>query len=305
MGRGLTKALLDRGEEVVVFDISAPANLPDATQQRVQFIRGDLTRWVDVLDAVKHSAVDCIYHLAALLPPATEQRPAAAYSANVEGTFNILEAARICDVGRVTYSSSTAVYGPDIPDVIPNDHAQQPVSMYGVTKVCGERLGQYYHRRYGVDFRGVRFIVLFGPGRVPGVGWTAYTSLVVEEAAKGHPYTIQVDRSFLAQFLYVKDAIRGLIGLTAADGRNLTRRVYNLDGFSATNQQLVDTVRRFIPDAQIEFQLNEEVQRIMETEYFNVSKKPDGSLARRDWGWSPRYGLEEAVEDFIRDVRRE
>lgn len=303
VGTQLARALLDRGEEVVLFDIETPSTLPDSVRQQVEFVRGDLSSWVDVLDAVKGRGVTHVYHLGALLPPGTEHRPAAAYTTNINGTFNVLEAARLCGVEGVTYSSSTAVYGPDIPSVIPNDHAQHPVSMYGVTKACAERLGTYYNDRYGINFRGVRFVVLFGPGRIPGVGWTAYTSLMVEEAARGNPYTVQVHSGFLTQFVYVKDAVRGLVELANADEHRLTRRVYNLDGFAATNGQLVDAAKKHIPDARIEFDVDPGIQHIMETQYFNVSKKPDGSLARTDWGWTPQFGLDEAVENFINEVR--
>ena len=303
IGRRLAKLLLDEGEEVVLFDVASESRLTKDIKDRVKIVRGDLTNWVQVIEAVKNNDIGCIYHLGALLPPTTEQSPAAAFAVNITGSFNILEAARLLGVDSVTYASSLSTFGFDLPQVIPNDFPQRPPNMYGVTKVCSERLGEYYHSRFGVNFRGVRFPVIMGPGRVLGVGWTAFTSLLIEEAAMGRPYTIYVDKSTNAGFLYLKDAARSLIDLNRVDDERLTRRVYSLYGFSATAQDLVDSVKSYIPEAQIDFKPDQAMLRIIETQYAVISKRLDDTLAREDWGWSPQYSLDQAVEDFIKEVR--
>jgi len=303
IGRRLAKLLLDEGEEVVLFDVASESRLTKDIKDRVKIVRGDLTNWVQVIDAVKNNNISCIYHLGSLLPPTTEQNPAAAFAVNITGSFNILEAARLLGVDSVTYASSLSTFGFDLPQVIPNDFPQRPPNMYGVTKVCSERLGEYYHSRFGVNFRGVRFPVIMGPGRVLGVGWTAFTSLLIEEAAMGRPYTIYVDKSTNAGFLYLKDAAQSLIDLNRVDDERLTRRVYSLYGFSATAQDLVDSVKSYIPEAQIDFKPDQAMLRIIETQYAVISKRLDDTLAREDWGWSPHYSLDQAVEDFIKEVR--
>ena len=174
-----------------------------------------------------------------------------------------------------------------------------PVTMYGVTKVCSERLGEYYHRRYDVDFRAVRFLSILGPGRVAGSGWSAYTSLVIEECAKGNPYVLKVSRDLRLRFIYVKDAALSLIRLGDAAASSLTTRCYNLDGFSASTEEIVDAVRRHVPGARISYEFDADYQRVMDTQYGNIQRRMDDSLACRDWGWQASYTLDEAVRDFV------
>ena len=305
VGRQLARLLLARGDEVALLDVAPPDKLPADIRDRVTLVRADLSDWAQVLDAVSSIRPDVVYHIGALMPPASERNHAAAWRINVDGTMHILEAARLFDVKTVVYSSTTATFPISLPEPVPNDHAQQPVTLYGVTKVCSERLGEYYHRRYGLDFRAVRFLSILGPGRVPGAGWSAYTSLVVEECAKGNPYVIQVSESLRLRFIYVKDAALSLMKLADADAGRLTTRVYNLDGFSASTRELVDAVLASVPDAHITWEFDPEYQHVMDTQYGNIQHRMDDSLARKEWDWSTSYSLPEAVRDFVADVRRE
>ncbi len=298
IGYHLAKLLLDEGEEVVLFDVASESRLAQGIKDSVAVVRGDLSNWVHVLDAVKDNDISCIYHAGALLPPISEQSPAAAYAVNVTGTFNILEAARLLGVDSVIYPSTLATFGLDVPRIVPNDAAQRPPNMYGVTKVCSERLGEYYHTRFGVNFRAVRFTPIIGMGRFDRAQ-SAYNYLAIQESALGRPYTIYVDESTTIALLYVKDAVRGLVDLKRAEEAKLTRRVYNLYGFSITARQLVDSVRRYIPEAQIDFKPDQSMIRLVK----NLPERLDDMLAREDWGWSPRYSLDQAVENFIGEVR--
>ena len=298
IGYHLAKLLLDEGEEVVLFDVVSESKLTKDIRDRVSIVRGDLSNWVQVLDAVKDNNISCIFHAGAVLPPISEQCPAAAYAVNVTGTFNILEAARLFGVDSVIYLSTLATFGLDVPPIVPNDASQRPPNMYGVTKVCGERLGEYYHSRFGINFRGVRFPPLIGLGRF-GSAQSAYTYLAVQEAAMGRPYTIYVDKSTKIAILYVKDAARSLVDLKKAEEGKLTRRVYNLYGFTIAAQELVDRVKRYIPEAQIDFKPDQAMIRAVE----NLPERLDDTLAREDWDWSPHYSLDQAVENFIEEVR--
>ncbi len=303
VGRQLARLLLDRDFDVVLFDVASEDRLPADLRGRVRLVRGDLSDWAQVMNAVSSTRPETIYHIGALMPPASEQNHAGAWGVNVNGTMHILEAARVFEVGTVVYSSTTATFPTDLPEPVPNDYAQHPVTLYGVTKVCSERLGEYYHRRYGLDFRGVRFLSILGPGRVAGAGWSAYTSLVIEECAKGNPYVLKVSESLRLRFIYVKDAALGLLNLGCADGRRLTTRVYNLDGFSASTQELVKAIEADIPDARISWEFDPDYQRVMDTQYGNIQRRLDDSLARADWDWQPAYTLDQAVHDFVEDVR--
>jgi len=298
LGYYLAKLLLEEGEEVVLFDVVSESRFTEGIKDRVKAVRGDLRNWVQVLDVVKDNDISCIFHAGALLPPVTEQSPAAAYAVNVTGTFNVLEAARLFGVDSVIYLSTLATFGRDVPRIVPNDASQHPPNMYGVTKVCSERLGEYYYTRFGVNFRGVRFPPIIGMGRFDKAQ-SAYNYLAIQETALGRPYTVYVDKSTTIALLYVKDAVWSLVDLKKAEDRKLTGRVYNLYGFSATAQELVDSVRRFIPEAQIDFKPDQEMITLVE----NLPQRLDDTLAREDWGWSTRYSLDQAVEDFIREIR--
>jgi len=298
IGYYLAKHLLEEDEQVVLFDVASESRLTKGIRDSVKIVRGDLANWAQVLDVVRDNEINSIYHAGALLPPVTEQCPAAAYAVNITGTFNVLEAARLFGVDSVIYPSTLATFGRDVPRIVPNDASQRPPNMYGVTKVCCERLGEYYYTRFGVNFRGVRLTPIIGMGRFDKAQ-SAYNYLAVQESAMGRPYTIYVDRSTTIALLYVKDAVLGLLDLKNADDERLTRRVYNLYGFSATAQELVDTVRRHIPEAQIGFKPDQAMITAVE----NLPQRLDDTLAREDWGWSPRYSLDQAVEDFIKEVR--
>ena len=298
IGYYVVKLLLDEGEQVVLFDVAPESRLTRGIKDNVKIVRGDLSNWAQVLDAVKSNAIHCIHHAGAPLPPVTEQHPAAAYAVNVTGTFNVLEAARLFDLKSVIYLSSLATFGRDVPPVVPNDASQRPPNMYGVTKVCGERLGEYYYTRFGVNFRAVRFPPIIGMGRFDRAQ-SAYNYLAVQESALGRPYTVYVDKSTTIALLYLKDVLLGLVDLKKAEDEKLTRRVYNLYGFPATAQELVDTVKGYIPDAKIDFKPDQAMITAVE----NLPQRLDDTVARRDWGWSPRYTLDRAVEDFIQEVR--
>lgn len=303
VGKELARILLAGGEDVSLLDLAPESRLPEDIRGRVTLQRADITNWAQVLDAVKSSGANTIYHVAALMPPACEIDHAAGYAVNVLGTYNVLEAARLLDVGQVIYSSTTATYGSDLPDVVPNDYVQRPPTMYGTSKVCSEQLGLHYHRKYGLDFRGVRFLSILGPGRVKGSGWSAYTSLVIEEAARGRPFTIQVAESLRLRFIYVKDAASALAQLAHADEESLTTRIYNLDGFSASTRELVDATRRHVPDARISMEFDPEYQHVMETQYECIQKTPEDKPARNDWDWQPHFTLDDAVRDLVEGIR--
>ena len=298
IGFHLTNLLLEKGEEVAIFDVAAGSPLFRNIQDRVTLIRGDVSNWSQVLDAVRTSGADCIYHAGAMLPPGTEQNPQAAFNINVNGTYNILEAARMFDVKTVMFVSTLATFGRDVPSIVPNDAAQHPLNMYGVTKVCCERLGEFYQRRYGVNFRGVRLTPILGMGRVDSAQ-SAFLYKSGQEAAIGRPYSIYVEPDTSIAVLYVKDAAWGLYDLKNAPEEKLSTRIYNLYGMTATGQGIRDAVVKAVPDAVIDFQPDAQQIKLVQ----NLPEKLDDALARSDWGWAPRYSLDEAIADFVGDIR--
>ena len=191
---------------------------------------------------VKECKVDGIYHTADLLSGAAEEKPITAYNLNAGGTFNVLEAARLFKVERLVFLSTSATYGLGIPETVNEDTVQMQISIYGVTKVFSERLGEYYHRKFGVDFRAVRFPAVLGAGRRGG-GASAYSSLMISEPSLGRPYEVFVEESVQMSMIYIKDAVDCLIRLYEANNERLKRRVYCIAGFSPTAMEICNAVK--------------------------------------------------------------
>ncbi len=298
IGSHLARKLVNAGEEVVLFDVVYRSRLIDDIKEKVKVVQGDLGNWAQVLEAGKKHRVDTIYHTAALLSASAEEAPLAAYAVNANGTFHILEAARLFDVETVVFLSTIATYGTGIPERVGDDVIQRPSTMYGVTKVFGERLGEYYNTKFGVNFRGLRFPSVIGPGRGGG-GASAYSSLIIQEPAAGRPYEAFVDGEARIPLLYIEDAVQSVIALERAPAGSLKRRVYNIEGFSPTAAQLVASIKKHIPGAQIRFSPDPEMLRIVRS----WPRELDGCNARDDWGWKTRYGIEEAVSHFIKEFQ--
>ncbi len=298
IGAHLARKLLEEGEEVVLFDISPESRLIQPIQHQVKIFKGDLSSWSDIFEAIQKYHVKGIYHLGALLAVEAEENPPKAFRVNVNGTFYVLEAARFFKLERVVYISSIASYGTGVPEKVNEDVIQIPTSMYGVTKVISERLGEYYFRRYGVDFRALRFPAVIGPGRGRG-GATAYSTLIVSEPALGRPYQIPVQEEAQIPLLYIKDAIQSLYSLYKVEKEKLKRRVYNIAGFSPTAKQLADTVKRQLPKATLEFKPDPRLVSIIQDwpKYF------DETRANQEWGWKTQYQWDDAIADFIQEIQ--
>ncbi len=298
IGTHLARALLDRGEDVVLFDVISSSPLIRDIKEKVKIVQGDLSSWAEVLEVVQQHKIDGIYHTGALLSASAEEKPITAYQVNAGGTFNVLEAAKIFKIERVIYLSTIATYGPGISGTVDENTIQMPISMYGVTKVFSERLGEYYHRKFGVDFRGVRLPSVIGPGRGKG-GASAYSTLMISEPALAKPYTVFVDQDVRMALLYIKDAVDCLIRLYEADNAALKRRVYCIGGFSPTAREISEAVKKVLPGAEIKFQPDSELTGLVRSwpPYF------DETNARQEWGWKTKYQLEETVRDFVKGVQ--
>jgi len=298
VGSCLARQLLEEGEEVVIFDIaSALTPLIKGIEDRVKIVRGDLTNWAQVLDVVKDSGIECIYHLGALLTPACEASPSAAYATNLGGTYHILEAARLFNVDSLIFTSSIATYGPDAPPVVNEDTVQRSTTIYGITKVASEQLGEYYHHRYGVNFRSVRYPLLVGPGRTVGI--SRYATEMIQVPALGRAYQAYVEESLKMPVMYVKDAAWCLVCLKRASEGSLKRRVYNVGGNFLSAREEADIVRSYLPQAQIEFHPDETAMRVLN----DFAREIDDSRARQEWAFSLRYNADDLVKHFISEIQ--
>ncbi len=303
IGIEVVRKLLEKGEKrPVVFSRSPSLKRLDDVADQVEVMQGDLGNFSHVLDAVKKAQPSVIYHLGAMLSVPSDADPTTALRTNAMGTFHVLEAARLFDVPKVLFSSSIGTYGLAIKDEMINDATtQRPLLFYGVTKVFGEHMGLFFKRKYGLDFRGVRYPSIIGAGvRTPGA--VQYTSWVIEECAKGNPYTIWVKPEFGVPVLYIKEAADAIVQLAEAPLENIKTVMYLLDGVKPTPSagELADVVRAKVPGAQIDFKPDEELQRMLDESF----RPLDDSNARQEWGWNPTYDLERIVDDFLQELER-
>jgi len=302
IGAEVVRILLARGEQrPVVFHVSGNTQRVDDVADQVELVRGDLANFSHILDVVKKVQPSVIYHLGAMLSVPSDADPAAAIHANAMGTFHVLEAARLFGVPQVLFSSSISTYGLDFEgEVIDDTTIQRPLLFYGATKVFGEHMGIFYKRKYGLDFRCVRYPSIVGPGvKTPGV--VQYTSWAIEECAKGKPFTIWVPPDTRCPVLYLKDAARAIVELGQAPLANIKSINYLLAGIEpiASAGELADMVRTRIPGAQIDFQPNPALLPILT----KLMVRFDDRRAREEWDWAPRYTQEQIVDDFLNEIR--
>jgi len=302
IGSTLARMLVEGGESVSVFDQAiAPARF-SGIEEKVRLIRGQLGSFSHVLEAITEVKPSVVFHLGAMLSIPANADPSGAFESNVQGTFHVLEAARLLGVRRVRFTSTMATYGLDIEGLTIGDRTlQRPTTLYGAAKVFGELLGRFYASRYGLDFRAVRFPSVVGPGATsPHV--SIYNSWAVEKAVLGEPYDIFVEPGIRCPILYFKDAARSLLLLDAAPKESVKTVCYVLAGIDPipTAGELAEAVRTACPGARIGFQpdafamaFHEKLQRM----------SYDESSARDELGWSPGYSLPRMIEDFAEECR--
>ena len=299
IGRALVPPLLEEEERLTVFHRSAGAKRWLASYaDRLDFIRGDIGNFSHVLAAVRQSRPRVIYHFSAMLSLLCENDPTSAIQTNAMGTFYVLEAARLFDVEQVIFASSVGTFGHDLEqhDELNDRTPQRPSLVYGVTKVFGEQLGRYYRTKYGLDFRGIRYQSIMGPGvRTPGV--VQFTSWVLETCARGEAYTFPVPSETTVEVLYIKDAVRATLELARAPREQIRSVNYLLDGIrpAPSAADLAEMTRRKIPGAQVSFDETDATRR----RSLLLRKPLNGRYAAEEWGWRPEYDLERAVDDFL------
>ena len=257
---------------------------------------------VDVLDAKKLGEVcrkhdiNQIVHLAAILSAVGESKPQLAYDINMNGLFNVLEVARETGSGVFT-PSSIAAFGPSTPkDMTPQDTVQRPTTMYGVTKVAGELLCDYYHQRYGVDTRGVRFPGLISYKALPGGGTTDYAVHIYYEAIKNRKYTSYIAQGTKMDMMYMPDAIKSILDLMEADPSKLIHRnTFNIAAMSFAPEDLAAEIMKHIPDFRLDYAVDPVRQEIADL----WPNSLDDSAARAEWGWKPEYDIAKMTADML------
>ena len=251
IGNRIIRKLLDRGEEVVCFDLAPPRNNLEPYADRINFYRGDISQIPHLLEAINTFDVRKIIHMAALLPPDTEDRPHFGMSVNIQGTNNVFEAARWTNIQRVVYASSIAVYGVqetfgDRP--INETDLSDPVNVYGMTKAANDFAAGRYRERYDMDIRGVRICTVFGHGRVTDMTGMI-GGLMMSLPAIGKPVTMQFDPNEASPMIHAEDAAEIFVQVSLSN--NLRYPIYISGGHLATIQDIANIVKEYVPEAQI------------------------------------------------------
>lgn len=261
----------------------------------------DCTDGEAVLAAVRRFRPHTVFHLAALLSVTGEQRPRLAYRVNLGGLLNVLEAAR-ADGSAVFFASTIASFGPSIPlDLVPQDAAQRPTTMYGITKAAGEMICDYYHLRFGVDTRGVRFPGLISHAAEPGGGTTDYAVEALRGAVAHGAYICPLRPDTQLDMMYMPDAIRAATELMEADPSRLTHRnACNIAAMQFTPRMLAAEIRRHLPHFRMDYRVDPLRQGIADS----WPRRIDDSVAREEWGWRPEYDLAAMTAEMVANLRR-
>jgi nucleoside-diphosphate-sugar epimerase len=298
IGSELVPALRERyGEDAVVAsDIRMP---PRGTDGPFEFV--DTTNLRQLTEVVRRNQVGTIYHLAALLSATAESKPQVAWDVNMGGLYRVLEVARE-NRCAVFHPSSIGAFGPDTPkDATPQDTVQRPTTMYGVTKVAGELLCDYYFHRFNVDARGVRFPGLISYGAPPGGGTTDYAVEIFYEAIRHRHYTCFLGPDTRLDMMYMPDAIKACIDVMEADPARLAHRnAFNVTAMNFTPEELAAAIRRHIPDFALDYKVDKVRQEIADS----WPNSLDDSAAREEWGWSPSYDLDAMVADMFENLSK-
>lgn len=285
------------GVENVIATDKKPASLALAIGP---FITLDVTEKRELERVVVEHKVEVIYHLAAILSARGEKDPELAWRVNMEGLYNVLEVAKTHKVRQVFWPSSIAVFGPKTPkEKTPQDTIFSPTTMYGITKVAGELLCEYYYRRYGLDVRGLRFPGIISSETPPGGGTTDYAVEIFYAAAKGEPYTCFVRPDTVLPMMYMPDCLKATLQLMEADPKRLRFRIYNVTGMSFSAAELAAEIQKRVPGFQVEYKPDFR-QAIADS----WPRSIDDSAAREDWGWSPDYDLPKMVDAMLSALQK-
>jgi nucleoside-diphosphate-sugar epimerase len=301
IGSELVPALRSRfGNDVVVASDIGMATQPDAAAAGPH-VHLDCTQPQQMSEAIRRYGVGTIYHLAAMLSAKAEATPQVAWSLNIDSLYNVLEVARQHDC-KVFFPSSIGAFGPTTPrDKTPQVTIQRPNTIYGITKVAGELLCDYYAERFGVDTRGLRLPGLVSFAAPPGGGTTDFAVEIYYQAVRYAHYTCFLSADTRLDMMYMSDAIEAMVALMEADPKRLNHRnAYNVTAMSVTPADFALAIRAHIPNFEIDYEVDPVRQAIAES----WPRSLDDSAARNDWGFTPKFDLQAMTEDMLTRLKK-
>jgi nucleoside-diphosphate-sugar epimerase len=285
--------------KVVTSDINPKVN--EQILQKGPFELVDCTNYAQLKNVIQNHQIKVIYHLAAILSAVAETKPQLAWEVNMNGLYNILELAREYQCSVFT-PSSIGAFGPSTPrDKTPQDTIQRPTSCYGVTKVAGELLCDYYFLRYGVDTRGLRYPGIISNVTLPGGGTTDYAVEIFYEAIQHKKYTCFLKPDTYLDMMYMPDALQAAIQLMETDPKNLKHRnAFNVTAMSFAPEHICREIKKHIPDFIMDYKIDPIRQSIADS----WPRSMDDSAARQEWGWNPKYDLSKMTTDMIQNLSK-
>ena len=299
LGSAVTHQLVEEGRytPVVMGRSENPKRVLDIMDEIV-YERGDVSD-AEFLESViaKHKPVK-IFHFATVLGDACETQIDNATKVNVDGFIRLIELVQKYEVAQLLFSSSLTTFDQGLESKTVNDRClQRPGSFYGVTKLFQEGTGRFFRKKHGVDFRAIRYPAIIGPGSRSG-GFVSYTSDIINYALKNEPYTVKFKPDIRLPLLHTKDAARAIIDLSNAPKESIQEVCYLINGVTnpPTAGELAQMVKAKLPNAQTNFEVNEEWQKVLEGSALFI----DDKYAKNEWGWKPTFDTyDKIIDDFI------
>jgi nucleoside-diphosphate-sugar epimerase len=269
--------------------------LPDIIKNSGPVIYLDVLERNKLSEALSKYEIDTIFHMASILSATGEKIPQTAWDININGLINVLEAGRSYEVDKIVWPSSIAAFGPTTPrENTPNTTILQPTTIYGISKVAGELLAEYYYKKYNLDIRSMRLPGIISSETLPGGGTTDYAVEIFYEAIKKKRYACFLREDTVLPMMYQPDCLKCMVDLLEADNSRLKRRVYNITGMSFSAGELAVEIKKHIPEFEIEY--NPDFRQEIADSW---PKTIDDSLAREEWDWNPTYDLSSMTKDMI------
>jgi nucleoside-diphosphate-sugar epimerase len=285
-------------DRVVSSDIRIPENLSEG----VRFEQIDVLDKAALTELFKKVKPDHVYLLAAMLSATGEKYPRQAWDLNMNGLFNVFDLCLEYKVQQVFWPSSIAVFGPNSPRVqTPQHTVMDPNTVYGISKLAGERYCEYYHNRYGLDVRSIRYPGIISWKTPPGGGTTDYAIQIFHDALEKGTYESFLSAHTELPMLYMEDAIKATLQLMDAPADSIKiRSSYNLTGVSFTPEQLAEAIQKHIPSFTITYAKEDPRQAIADSWPGSI----DDTHAKADWGWNPTYTMDEMVADMLKNLKK-
>ncbi len=302
IGAELARILVERGNKVVLLDIVINRYRIADIENEVKIVQGDLSNYSQVFNVVKDNNIKEIYHLGSMLTNMSEINPWGSFQTNVIGTYNVLEAARLLDVQKMMFTSTFGTYGLLLDEVLTDTSIQRPVTFYGCGKLYCEGLGRFYNKKFGLDFRSIRYAQMIGPNvRTPG----HWAPPMIEDAILGRPNEcIYAYPETAISMIYVRDAARAADMVLRAPRENIKMMNYNIAGIQefVSAKELETALKKRYPGTSVTYKPDTSLQEIGND--FRNLKRFDDSYARSEWDWKPEYDSPEAIIDiFEKDLK--